>query len=510
MFDVDFTQSASRIPAHLARSPINRPSFAAAGLAMTISLSLLPTGQAQCPTSFGNPADFAVGGNAKFVATSDLNNDDNLDLIVANWNGGTVSVLLGLGNGNFSAAVNYASGNPNAVALGDVNNDGVPDLAVAQQGNTASVRLGNGDGTFGAATSYVTGNPSTPVSVAIGDLNGDGKPDLAVANYSSRTVSVLLGNGNGTFAAPVNYNAGGASPSSLAMGDLNGDDRPDLAVSNFGSTVSVLLNNGNGTYAAPVQYPTGTSSRSVAIGDVSGDGRPDLAVANQNSEDVSVLLGNGDGTFSAAVNFPVGGQPYSVAIGDLNADGRPDLAVASSVGATMLQGVGNGYFVQSSSDALTGAQSLAIGDFNNDTKPDLAVTNNYSTVSRLRNNGGSIWITQQPANQTVAEGQNATFSISNTGSPSFRWRHNGVPLTDGGRISGATTNTLSIAGALAADAGVYDVQLTASCNAVNESQPAALSVQAPSCRGDFNNDDHFDALDIQPIIDALLANETCP
>src|SRR5207247_1003460 len=96
-----------------------------------------------------------------------------------------------------------------------------------------------------AAQNFATG--LTPFSVAVGDVNGDGKPDLAVANYNSNTVSVLLGNGNGTFQAAQNF-ATGATPRSAAVADLNGDGKPDLAVANYGSntgiTVSVLLGNG--------------------------------------------------------------------------------------------------------------------------------------------------------------------------------------------------------------------------------------------------------------------------
>src|SRR5437867_3097436 len=85
-------------------------------------------------------------------------------------------------------------GDPQSVAIGDLNGDGRPDLAVANGGcNTVSVLLGNGNGTVGPKNDYGTGN--YPYSVAIGDLNGDGKPDLAVANAYSYTVSVLLGNG---------------------------------------------------------------------------------------------------------------------------------------------------------------------------------------------------------------------------------------------------------------------------------------------------------------------------
>ena len=83
---------------------------------------------------------------------------------------------------------------------------------------------------------------TNPYSVAIGDLNGDSKPDLAVANIGSDNVSVLLGDGTGSFGPATNFPVG-TGPISVAIGDLNGDSKPDLAVANWGSsTVSILLN----------------------------------------------------------------------------------------------------------------------------------------------------------------------------------------------------------------------------------------------------------------------------
>src|SRR5207245_11812489 len=108
-------------------------------------------------------------------------------------------------------------------------------LAVAKLcSNDRRVLLGNGDGTFQAAQSFAAG--TSPYSLAVGDLNGDGRPDLAVANYGSYptwegTVSVLLGIGDGTFQAAQSF-AAGTNPYFLAMGDLNGDGRLDLAVAN--------------------------------------------------------------------------------------------------------------------------------------------------------------------------------------------------------------------------------------------------------------------------------------
>jgi hypothetical protein len=315
--------------------------------------------------------------------------------------------------GVFPGQVTYATGTfPQSVAIGDLNGDGKPDLAVANYGNNSvSVRLGMGPGTFAAKVDYPTG--TEPQSVAIGDLNGDGHPDLAVANRGSHTVSVLLGTGNGSFAARMDYGTQ-FSPHSVAIGDLNGDGNPDLAVANLGSSsVSVLLGNGIGTFAATTNYGTGLNPISVAIGDLNGDGKPDLAVANSNtstvtinniSNSVSVLLASPTG-FSAAANYPVGGGARSVAIGDLNGDGKPDLAVANHgdglfsgnrVSVLLGSGSGDGTFpTRADYDTGTTPRSVAIGDLNGDGKPDLAVASlNSQAVSVLRGNGDGTFATR--------------------------------------------------------------------------------------------------------------------
>jgi hypothetical protein len=133
---------------------------------------------------------------------------------------------------------------PASVAIGDFNGDGRADLAVANAGGSLSILLGNGDGTFRAAGSFAAG--AGAYSVAVADFNGDGKADLAVTSFSGGSVGILLGNGDGTF-QPVMNNPVGTKPQSVVVGDFNGDGKADLAVTNFyGGNLSVLLGNTRG------------------------------------------------------------------------------------------------------------------------------------------------------------------------------------------------------------------------------------------------------------------------
>ena len=322
---------------------------------------------------------FAVGTNPDAIAIGDFNGDGIPDFAVANSSDNTVTVLLGNASGGFSApaASPFAVGtNPVSVVAGDFNGDGIQDLAAANSGGSSiTVLLGNGSGGFTPASGSPFAVGNVPASVVIGDFNGDGIQDLATANPAGNSITILLGNGSGGFTVLNGFPAG-TNPASLAVGDFNGDGIQDLAAANSNSNnITILLGNGSGGFTAASGSPVaaGTLPLSVIVGDFNGDGLQDLAVANSNSNNVTVLLGNGSGGFSSASASPftVGTNPHLIVAGDFNGDGLQDLATANYGGnnVTVLLGDGSGGFTAAAGGPFTvgtNPSAIVAGDFNGD------------------------------------------------------------------------------------------------------------------------------------------------
>jgi hypothetical protein len=356
------------------------------------------------------------------VVVADLTGDGIPDIVtVAGYGSDTASVLLGNGDGTFQAPEILPVGNdPFYVAAADLRGDGKEDLIVVNHGdNTDSVLLGNGDGTFQPQQVYPVGDK--PVAAAVADLSGDGILDLITTNHHYGTVSVLMGNGDGTFQPEKEYEAGGSAGRAdyLAVADLNGDGIPDIVVTNnYTDTVSVLLGDGDGSFQPPLTFDTADKPQAVAVTDLTGDGILDI-VTDGAYGIVSVLMGYGNGTFAAPQNFDLGGSDNSFALADLNGDDKLDLLYGTGNSVDVLLGTGTGTFGSPTVIPLgPNKYSAAVADVNGDGKPDLIETSRYKgTVSvQLGNGDGTL---SQGATASVGDDPTdvAVTDLNNDGRP---------------------------------------------------------------------------------------------
>lgn len=251
------------------------------------------------------------------ISLADLDDDGDLDItaICLNTAGlpGKLFVFLGLGDGGFLGAVQYECGEAaRDLAIGDLNGDGVPDMAVAapDQGDGASVGLffGVGDGSFSERIDIDT---PTAENIAVIDVDGDGDRDLALSSASGYTV-VMLNDEDAAFVfGGLRYGAG-CDPGSLVPGDVDGDGCTDLITANLCGGVSVLRNL---TGSTPL----------LAIG-------PGPAASNPPLVRLYPLHGNADPVFEFQAYGAVG-YGVNVQCGDITGDGRPEILTGAGPGA---------------------------------------------------------------------------------------------------------------------------------------------------------------------------------
>ena len=219
----------------------------------------------------GTPITLSLPGGGRSVEPIEING--KLDLVTTNFNNGTLSIFQNTstpGNISFNSTpstINLATGSaPNAIAIGDFNNDGLPDIA-ASSFNTGNIylMLNQGNGTFSSPTTIPVTGVSNTVDLIAGDFNGDGNTDLAVVGSTTNNVAVLYGNGAGAFPTVETYATSGVMPWKVASGDFNNDGAPDLVVTNLTSDTAIVLLNQAAATSFQVTPSTDDAQRGTAL-----------------------------------------------------------------------------------------------------------------------------------------------------------------------------------------------------------------------------------------------------
>jgi hypothetical protein len=255
-----------------------------------------------------------------------------------------------------------------AVAVGDLNNDGILDLVAGGFRGNLSLFLSLGPTSFSQKLTL----PGSARDIALGDMDQDGALDIVIATGSGVELIRNEDFVEFTRAAGVDDIDGRA----VALADLDADGDLDYAIGSFG-TVGVALNDGTGAAAQVLPIPVEGGLRAITTGDFDGDGDQDIAVGLSDSDGLGLLLNHGDGSFEPLVRFAVEGSLFSLVAGDFDVDGDLDLAgavVDRDEVRLFLNNGGADFSAQQRLATVETVRSLAAGDLNGDLVPDIAMT----------------------------------------------------------------------------------------------------------------------------------------
>jgi len=361
-----------------------------------------PRARAQEPLLVPGPSSpVKVGQGSGRILLADINRDGHLDLVTQHLLGSNIALLSGDGGGHFAwfdGAPLRLGYQPGAAAIGDVNNDGIPDLGIPSRdagSEYVHVLLGDGRGGF----KPVPGSPFTvsatvktyKPSLRFLDVNEDRNLDIVAANGRRNTVEILFGDGRGGFSSPsVIALEPGHNNYTFALGDVDGDGHLDLLFEGDDTGVEpgrmrTLRGDGKGGFPGDLgpRSPVPSGFHVKALADVNGDRRPDV-VFNSRTE-LGVWINQGDGRFTPAEGspWPLGAEAFAVVVADLNRDHHADL-VAATVDHTkpfrsrvvLLLGDGHSFTLAPGLPFPVGlgAYNVAVGDVNEDGKPDVATS----------------------------------------------------------------------------------------------------------------------------------------
>lgn len=410
--------------------------------------------------------DFPTGVyNAWGVAAGDLNGDGVVDLALTSTVTGAgrasrdVHILLGDGAGAFAehSTVQALQDAPHAVTIADFDEDGTLDLVVGTT-QTTSFHAGSGGGSFAAGQALAGSNNLSGDQLFSADFNNDGHRDVA-----SRQ-AIYLGVGDGTFTRSAFFSVG-----AKASADFNGDGRVDM-LSAAGSTLQVWFGNGDGTFAMNASITVGADLAAAVAADFDGDGNPDVALASPGDTAVVLLLNKGDGSLSAPQSFATGPEPRLLAAADWNEDGYLDvLAPYNNRGdtpyATRLMQLPS---ASSPGRLQFGADVYSVSE---------AGTDISVTVTRTGGSVGSVSIDYITGDGSATAGSDYTFT---SGTLNFAdgeiSKAFSIPVIDDGQYEGDETVNLTLSNAQGGAA------LGAPSSAVlmlieNDAPPAAGSLQ---------------------------------
>jgi hypothetical protein len=377
-------------------------------------------------TTFSDPGQFVAsafaskiavpaGQGPTSIASADFDGDGRPDVVVADGDSTNIEVFSNKSTpGVFSFTQQYYFSLPNsdipaAVATGDMDGDGKPDLIVS---TVLSPRIyvflnTSTAGAISFANPLQLAQGSYCLGLTVGDCNGDGKPEIIVANVADNNISVYANNstiGNLAFAARINLTPASSDVAyAVAVSDIDGDGMADIVTADAGgNNISVFHNTGSPggalSFAPYADFAVGATPESIAVGDIDGDGKPDIVTGNYNDGTISVLHNtstSGSVSFATSVPQPAGTNTQSVAISDLDGDGKPDIIAANFADndVSVIRNTSTSGTISLAAQVTYATNlapfSIVAVDMDGDGFPDLSIAADNANVFDVLHNQGS-------------------------------------------------------------------------------------------------------------------------
>jgi hypothetical protein len=308
-------------------------------------LMIYKNGSTSGNLAFNQPSQLnTIERNSEATILTDFDADGRADIAVVNSIPGRLTIFKNQTQNppdTFTGPrVNYTTGTGTyCLAAGDLDNDGLPDLALADNGGTKILVFRNksAGGVLAFDTISFPGG-DYPYGIAITDVDGDDRPDIIVSTQGSQKVTVHRNTtpsvGRLQFAAGFVI---GSVPGAMdiTLGDLDGDGKTDIITSSVVGAIYIMRNTsiaGSIQFDPQVQVNVEAGRLNAALGDIDGDGKVDIITANYNKNSVSVLKnisGPANIRFESPVSYATGAMPGALAVGDIDGDARPDIVTAN-------------------------------------------------------------------------------------------------------------------------------------------------------------------------------------
>jgi hypothetical protein len=357
--------------------------------------------------TFAAPVTFVAGLGPMALAHGRFDADTNSDVAIACVDDSTVRILVSDGAGHLTRTSRLRFDQaPRDVAADDIDGDGKPDIVVTTEYYGIYLCRGHGDGSF-AAPQWLDG-PAMPGAVAIGDLDVNGVLDVVVAgNWANADapsgIAVYVGQGAGELGSGIDVPVAPSGEGLVTVCDVDGDTRLDaISMLHEDASLVFLAGHGDGTFSDPVfGEPTETTTNGgFAIAPLDAGPTLDLVRTRGFSTGyLDFLSGGGNGTFSPAWTIPIGRAPQIPLLSDFNQDGSTDVLVpllflSDSIAIVFLDGQGNVDSVRYQAFLGSHGSVTAVGQIDSDAQPDLVVAGPYEVAVHWGSPGGRFETTQ--------------------------------------------------------------------------------------------------------------------